>query len=127
VGSTWWYAILEASLDDVGESFCREHEEGGGAKVGEGADELEEGLANSDNSVEGGRAHLELINLVRSDSFPNRGTSWGPHAIRANSHLNQVLGEESQDIHLNLADKLSVKSMFVRKSISKLEYLQNYL
>jgi hypothetical protein len=56
-GSTWWYAISEASLDDAGVSYCGEHKERGEAEAGEGADELEEGLANSDNSVEGGRAH----------------------------------------------------------------------
>jgi hypothetical protein len=59
--------------------------------------------------VEGGEADLELINLVRSESVPKRGVFEIPLARGGGSttHLNQVRGEEAQDIPLNLAEKLS--------------------
>jgi hypothetical protein len=50
---------------------------------------------------------LELINLVRSKSFPNQGVFEAPLAKGSTAHLNQVWGEEAQDIPLSLAKKLS--------------------
>lgn len=68
----------------------------------ESANELE-GLANSVNSVEGGEADLELINLVRSESVPKRGVFEVPLARGSTAHLNQVRGEEAQDISLKFS------------------------
>jgi hypothetical protein len=102
VGSTQWYAIFDVSSVDY-ERCCEEGDETG---TREGPGELEEGLSNSVNSMEG-EADFELINLVRSESFPNRGVFEAPLARGSTAHLNQVWGEEAQDIPLNLANKLS--------------------